>query len=112
MQRNLRMICSCKTLKVFNIDGNKLDDECIYRLIEIIKRNNDIAELYAFQEFTLNVTQKLCDFIINNKSLRKVNFNVDLSSSNVIVNVIYLDKQIRRSINDEHNHNRMGISEE
>jgi len=65
---------------------NKLEENSIYQLLDIMEKSKSILELSITQEFNIystNTLKKLCNAVKNNKSLRRLVFDIELSKDNV-----------------------------
>lgn len=71
-----------------NLSENKLSAAEIGKLLEVLRDNEDLVELNMAQKVNLSggqVLAELCEFLIRNKTLKKLVLNIEISAGLVLV---------------------------
>jgi len=63
-----------KNIIKINMNDNKLDDDCIESLGELIKKNKNITHIdLGYNEMTNEGVEKLCEYVIGNTFIKSIN---------------------------------------
>ena len=82
-----------KNIIKINMDDNKLDDDCIESLGELIKKNKNITHIdLGYNDITDKGIEKLSEYVVGNDSINYINlfgnWNITDASSEVIKHMI------------------------